>query len=46
LEIISVDFNAIGQVLVVYSAFVIYLRKNGNKNEAVPQVRHKRVCFN
>ena len=29
LEIISVDFDATGQLLIVYSAFVKYLGKNG-----------------
>ena len=27
---ISVDFDAGGQLLIIYSAFVKYLRKNGN----------------
>ena len=27
----SVDFNVTGQLLIIYSAFVKYLRKNGNK---------------
>jgi len=31
LGIISVDFEAAGQLLIIYSAFVKYLRKNGNK---------------
>jgi len=31
LGFISVDFDATGQLLIVYSAFVKYLRKNGNK---------------
>jgi hypothetical protein len=31
LGIISVNFNATGQLLVTYSAIVKYLRKNGNK---------------
>jgi len=30
LEIINVDSNAIGQLLIIYSVFVKYLRKNGN----------------
>jgi len=30
LEIVSVDFDATDQLLIVYSAFVKYLRKNGN----------------
>jgi len=29
-EIISVDFDATVQLLIIYSAFVKYLRKNGN----------------
>jgi len=28
--IVSVDFDAAGQLLIIYSAFVKYLRKNGN----------------
>ena len=31
LGIISVDFDATGQLLIIYCAFVKYLRKNGNK---------------
>jgi hypothetical protein len=31
LEIISVDFEATGKLLMVYSAFVKYLMKNGEK---------------
>jgi len=30
LEIINVDFDATGQLLFIYCAFVKYLRKNGN----------------
>jgi hypothetical protein len=30
LEIIDVDFDATGQLLIIYSALVKYLRKNGN----------------
>ena len=30
LGIISVDFNAAGQPLIIHSAFIKYLRKNGN----------------
>ena len=30
LGIINVDFNATGQLLVIYSALVKYFRKNGN----------------
>ena len=29
--IISVDFDATGQLLIIYSAFFKYLRKSGNK---------------
>ena len=28
--IINVDFDATGKLLIIYSAFVKYLRKNGN----------------
>jgi hypothetical protein len=28
--IINVDFDAIGQLLIIYSVFVKYLSKNGN----------------
>jgi len=28
--IINVDFDAAGQLMIIYSAFVKYLRKNGN----------------
>jgi hypothetical protein len=31
LGIISVDFDITDQLLIIYSAFVKYLRKNGNK---------------
>jgi len=30
LEIIKVDFDITGKLLITYSAFVKYLRKNGN----------------
>jgi len=30
LGIISVDFDATGQLLIIYSALVKYLKKNGN----------------
>jgi len=30
LGIIKVDFDATGQLLIIYSAFVKYLKKNGN----------------
>ena len=33
LVIISVDFNITDQILIIYSAFVKYLRKNGNKTK-------------
>ena len=29
-EIVNVDFDATGQLLIIYCAFVKYLRKNGN----------------
>jgi hypothetical protein len=29
--IINVDFDATGQLLIIYFAFVKYLKKNGNK---------------
>jgi len=38
LGINSVDFDATGQLLIMNSAFVKYLRKNGNTNEAVHQL--------
>jgi len=31
LGIINVDLDTTGQLLIIYSAFVKYLRKNGNK---------------
>jgi len=31
LRVTSMDFDATGQLLILYSAFVNYLRKNGNK---------------
>jgi hypothetical protein len=30
LGIINVDFDATGQLVIIYSAFIKYLRKNGN----------------
>ena len=30
MEVIRVDFDATGQLLIIYFAFVKYLRKNGN----------------
>jgi hypothetical protein len=38
LEIINVDFDETGQLLVIYSAFVKYLRKKWEYNEAVHQL--------
>jgi len=35
--IIIVDFDATGQLLIIYSAFVKYLRKNGNTISGVPR---------
>ena len=35
LGIIIVDFDAAGQLLIIYSAFVKYLRKNGNTSKSV-----------
>jgi len=31
LGLISVDFDATGQLLIIYCAFVKYVQKNGNK---------------
>ena len=31
LGIINVDFDAISKLLIIYSAFIKYFRKNGNK---------------
>ena len=36
--IIYVDFDATGQLLIIYSAFVKYLRKKWEYNEAVHQL--------
>ena len=33
--IINVDFNTKGQLLIIYSAFIKYLRKNGNTMEGI-----------
>jgi hypothetical protein len=33
LGIINVDFEATDQILIIHSAFVKYLRKNGNKTK-------------
>jgi len=33
LGIIGVDFNAKDQILITYSAFVKYVRQNGNKTK-------------
>ena len=38
LGIINVDFDAAGQPLIIYSAFVKYLRKKWEYNEAVHQL--------
>jgi hypothetical protein len=38
LGISSVDFDATGQLLVIYYGFVKYLKKKGNTNEAVHQL--------
>jgi hypothetical protein len=38
LEIISVDFDVTGQPLIIYSAFVKYLRNNGNKWSSVAAI--------
>ena len=35
LGIISVDFDATGQLLIIYSAFVKCLGKNGNKMKSI-----------
>jgi hypothetical protein len=35
LGIISVDFDVTGQVLIIYSAFVKYFGKNGNKMQCI-----------
>ena len=37
LGIISVDFDVTGQLLIIYSAFIRYLRKNGNTMRQVHQ---------
>ena len=42
LGIINVDFDATGQLLIIYSAFVKYLRKKWEYNEAV---RHLFIDF-
>jgi len=38
LGIINVDFDETGQLLIIYSAFVTYLRKKWEYNEAVLQL--------
>ena len=38
LRIIKVDFNATGQLLIIYSSFVQYFRKKCEYNEAVHQL--------
>jgi hypothetical protein len=46
LGIISVDFDITGQLLIIYSAFIKYLRKKWEYNEAVHQlfIDFKRAC--
>jgi hypothetical protein len=36
--IINVDFDATGQLLIIYSAFIIYLEKKWEYNDAVHQL--------
>jgi hypothetical protein len=36
--IISVDFDATGQLLIIYSAFIQYVRKEWEYNEAMHQL--------
>jgi hypothetical protein len=38
LGIINVDFNVTGQLLIIYSAFIKYLRKKRDYNKAVHQL--------
>jgi len=38
LGIVNVEFNTIGQLLIIYSAFVTCLRKKWEYNEAVHQL--------
>jgi len=38
LGIINVDFDATGQLLIIYSAFIKYSRKKWEYNEAVHQL--------
>jgi len=38
LRIINVDFDATGQLLIIYSTFVKYFRKKWEYNEAVHQL--------
>ena len=38
LVIINVDFDATGQLLIMYSAFFRYLGKNGENNKAMHQL--------
>jgi len=35
MRIISVDFDATGQLLIIYSAFIQYVRKEWEYNEAI-----------
>jgi hypothetical protein len=46
LGIISVDFDITGQLLIIYSVFVKYLRKKWECNEAVYQlfIDFKKAC--
>ena len=38
LDIINVDSDAIGQLLIIYSVFVKYLKKKWKRNEALHQL--------
>jgi hypothetical protein len=38
LGIISVDFDATGQLLIIYSAFIKYVRKEWDYNETMHQL--------
>jgi len=45
LGIINVDFDAIGQQLIIYSAFVTYLRKNRNTiKQCISYLQISRKC--
>jgi len=39
LGIINVDLEATGQLLIIYSAFVKYLRKNGKRTKLTKSIR-------